>query len=389
MPELAKLARTYRRSTIRQVFDAAAGRDDLIRLEIGEPNFDTPLHVVTAAAEAAARGATHYPPTGGIPELRSALADRLASLHGYRPDPDDIVVTAGGTPAIFSLFTCLLGAGDEALIPTPGFPNMDEMVGVLDAAPVFYHLTSAGQYLPDLDQLAGLVSPRTRVLFVNTPANPTGSVYPAELMQGLVRFASERDIWLISDEVYDTLVLDPGIRHYAAAPFDHDGHVLSVYSFSKVYAMTGWRLGYCVAPPPVAERLRTLELHGSYASSVAQAAGLAALCGPQQPFEAMRTAYSRRRDLAWAAVHAHGLAAVRPQGAMYLFIDVSQAGITSMEFTLRLLEEEHVTVAPGSVFGPAGEGHVRLSFAAPEEAITAGIQRIAAALRRWAPEAAP
>jgi aspartate/methionine/tyrosine aminotransferase len=389
MPELAKLARTYRRSTIRQVFDAAAGRDDLIRLEIGEPNFDTPLHVVTAAAEAAALGATHYPPTGGIPELRSALADRLASRHGYRPDPDDIVVTAGGTPAIFSLFTCLLGAGDEALIPTPGFPNMDEMVRVLDAAPVFYHLTAAGQYLPDLDQLAGLVGPRTRVLFVNTPANPTGSVYPAELMRALVRFASERDIWLISDEVYDALVLDPGIRHYAAAPFDHDGHVLSVYSFSKVYAMTGWRLGYCVAPPPVAERLRTLELHGSYASSVAQAAGLAALCGPQEPFEAMRAAYSRRRDLAWAAVHAHGLAAVRPQGAMYLFIDVSRAGITSMEFTLRLLEEERVTVAPGSVFGPAGEGHVRLSFAASEEAITAGIERIAAALRRWAPEAAP
>ena len=384
MPELASLARAYRRSTIRQVFDAAAGRDDLIRLEIGEPDFDTPLHVVTAAAEAAARGATHYPPTGGIPELRSALTDRLAALHGYHPDPDDIVVTAGGSPAIFSLFTCLLGPGDEALIPTPGFPNMDEMVRVLDAVPVFYHLTAAGQYLPDLGQLAGLVSPRTRVLFINTPANPTGSVYPAELMQGLVRFASERDIWLISDEVYDALVLDPGIRHYAAAPFDHDGHVLSVYSFSKVYAMTGWRLGYCVAPPTVAERLRTLELHGSYASSVAQAAGLAAVCGPQQPFEAMRAAYSHRRDLAWAAVHAHGLAAVRPQGAMYLFIDVSRAGITSMEFTLRLLEEEHVTVAPGSVFGPAGEGHVRLSLAAREEAIITGIERIAGALRRWA-----
>jgi aspartate aminotransferase len=385
MPALADRASAYRRSTIRQVFDAAADRDDLIRLEIGEPDFDTPDHVIRAAAEAAALGATHYPPTGGVPSLRAALAERLRTLHGYQPSPADIVVTAGGLPAIFGLFTCLLSPGDEALIPSPGFPNMNEMVRILGAVPVFYTMSAESGYLPDPDSLSGLMGSRTRVLFINTPANPTGAVYPAELMRALVDLARRRDIWLISDEVYDGLVLDADVKHHAAAPFDTSGHVLSVYSFSKVYAMTGWRLGYCVVPPVVAERMRTLELHGTYASSIAQAAGEAALRGPAEPFEAMRLAYRARRDVACEAAAELGLRAARPQGAMYLFIDVSQAGMKSMDFTLRLLDEHGVAVAPGSVFGPAGEGSVRVSLAAPEAAILAGIERIATAIRRWAP----
>jgi aspartate/methionine/tyrosine aminotransferase len=250
---------------------------------------------------------------------------------------------------------------------------------------VFYELSATTGYLPDPERIAGLITPRTRVLYINTPTNPTGAVYSEALMSDLVALARQRDIWLVSDEVYHTLILDDEISHHAAACFDATGNVLSVYSFSKDYAMTGWRLGYCIAPTNVAERMRSLELHGTYASSVSQAAGLAALRGPQEPFEAMRLAYRERRDLAWAAVERLGLDAIRPRGAFYLFLDISRTELTSMDFTLRLLEEEQVTVAPGSVFGPAGEGHIRLSLAAPGEAIVVGLERVAAALGKWAP----
>jgi len=384
MTKIAGRALAYRRSQIRVIFDAAARQTDVLSLEIGEPSFVTPAHVIEAAAAAALAGATHYPPTGGLPRLRQLIAEHLESCHGYSPDPNDVVVTAGATTAITALFSCLLAPGDEVLIPTPGFPNLDEMIRFVDGRPVFYSLLAENDYLPSIEELDQRVTARTRIVFINTPTNPTGAVYPADTMKELVEWSSDRGLWLISDEVYDQILLDEAAVHVPAARFSPADHVISVYSFSKRYAMTGWRVGYCVAPSRVAEELRKLELHGSYTSIVGQTAAEAALIGPQTPFADMVLAYRRRLDVATDLISQLSLKAFRPSGAMYMMGDVSATKMRSMDFALRLLAEEAVAVAPGAVFGPGGEGQVRLSLAADEPTLVAALPRIARAIERFA-----
>jgi aspartate/methionine/tyrosine aminotransferase len=383
--EFARRAVDARRSTIREVFDAANLRPDAIRLEIGEPSFRTPDHIVEGALAAAHAGFTGYTPNGGLASLRELLAEKIERVDGYRAHPDEIVVTPGGMNALFSIYLALLEPGDEALLPTPGFPNMDEMVKLLGGTPVFYELRADEGYLPDLGRLESLVTARTKVIFTNSPSNPTGAVFPGELVEGLVELARRRDVFLIADEVYDELVLDEERDHVAAGRFDGGGHVISVYSFSKVYAMTGWRLGYCVAPPALADLLRKLqEPEVSCPSIISQKAAEAALTGPREPIDGMRAAYRERRDRAWERIEARGLRAFRTQGTFYMLVDVSDSGLPSLEFVLRLLEEFGVAVAPGSVFGPAGEGYVRISLALESPAVEEGIARLAHAIRALA-----
>ena len=247
-----------RRSAIREVFDAANRMPDAIRLEIGEPSFRTPRFVVDAAFEAAAAGQTGYTPNGGYASLREALAEKIERVDGFAVDPDAVVVTPGAMNALFSIYLALLEPGDEVLLPTPGFPNMDEMVRLLGGEPVFYRLERESGYLPSREELEPLVTTRTKAIFANTPGNPTGAVFPADTVRGLAELAAERGVWLISDEVYDELILDD-LPHVSAAALVPDAPVVSVYSFSKVYAMTGWRLGYCAAPPQLADVLRKLQ----------------------------------------------------------------------------------------------------------------------------------
>jgi aspartate/methionine/tyrosine aminotransferase len=367
-----------RRSTIRELFDAANRRPDAIRLEIGEPSFRTPDHIVDGALEAARAGFTGYTPNGGLASLRELLAEKIRRVDGYEAGAEEVVVTPGGMNALFSIYLALLDPGDEALLPTPGFPNMDEMVKLLGGTPVFYELRADEGYLPDLERLEALVTPRTKAIFVNSPSNPTGAVFPEGLVRGLVELARRRDVFLIADEVYDEMVLDGDLRHVAAGRFDEGGNVVSVYSFSKVYAMTGWRLGYCVAPPALADLLRKLqEPEVSCPSIVSQKAAEAALTGPREPIDAMLGAYRKRRDRAWERILAKGLRAFRTQGTFYMLVDVSPAGLPSLDFAFRLLEEAGVAVAPGSVFGPAGEGFVRISMAVEPPVVEEGIARIA------------
>jgi aspartate/methionine/tyrosine aminotransferase len=367
-----------RRSTIRIVFDAANAKPNAIRLEIGEPSFRTPDHIVDGALAAARAGFTGYTANGGLQSLRELLADKVERVDGYRAGPDQIVATPGAMNALFSIYLALLEPGDEVLLPTPGFPNMDDMVALLGGTPIFYDLRPEEGYLPDLERLEALVTPRTKAIFANSPSNPTGAVFPLELVERLVDLAQRRDTYLISDEVYDELVLDNDLEHVAAGRFDEDGRVISVYSFSKVYAMTGWRLGYCVAPPAVADLLRKLqEPEVSCPSIISQKAAEAALTGPRSVVEDMRAAYRVRRDRAWEATQARGLRAFRTQGTFYMLVDVSAAGIPSLEFALRLLEEADVAVAPGSVFGPAGESFVRISMAVEPAVVEEGITRLA------------
>jgi aspartate aminotransferase len=379
--ELAPRAVAAKRSAIREVFDLANRMPDAIRLEIGEPSFPTPAHVIEAAFEAARSGYTRYTPNGGLATLRELIADRLRRVDGYRPDPDQVVVTPGGMNALFSIYLALLAPGDEVLLPTPGFPNMDEMVRLLGGVPVFYELRLEDGFLPDLDEVEALVTPRTKAIFANTPSNPTGAVFPRQLVEGLVRLAERHDLYLIADDVYDEMVLDEGREHVAAARFDESGRVVSVYSFSKIYAMTGWRLGYAVAPPVLADLLRKLqEPEVSCPSTVSQKAAEAALAGPQDVVAAMRSAYTERRDRAWRLVEQRDLPGFRTQGTFYMVLDVSDAGLPAMEFTLRLLREWGVAVAPGEVFGPGGAGLVRVSLGEESRTLEEGLGRLADAV---------
>ncbi len=377
-------ADSLRRSEIRVLFDAATrATGDVIRLEVGEPSFTTPVHVIDAAARAARDGHTGYGPNGGLLSLRELLAEKLRSVNRIEASVDEIVVTPGAMNALYSVYLALLEPGDEVLLPTPGFPNMDETIRLLGSRPVFYPLSADAGFLPDVGALEALVTDRTRMIFVNTPANPTGAVYPAPLMRDLVEFAARHDLWLLCDEVYDEMVLSPGCEHTAAAPLDSDGRVITVCSFSKVYAMTGWRVGYAVAPRPVADLLRKLqEPLVSCPSTISQKAAEAALTGPRAPYDDMLAAYRRRRSAALDAALGAGLRAVASDGTLYMLLDVSAAGIDDLQFALRLLESQSVSVAPGSVFGPAGRGWARISLAAEEPAITEGVRRLAKALHR-------
>lgn len=382
MRPVSHRAAALRRSEIRVLFDAAERHPGALRLEVGEPSFTTPAHIIEAAAAAAAAGHTGYGPNGGLQSLRQLLADKVQEVNRLAVDPEQIVVTPGGMNALFSIYLALLDPGDQVLLPTPGFPNMDEMVRLLGGDPVFYRLHVANGFLPRVDDLDAMLTGRTKVLFVNTPSNPTGAVFPAALMAELVAFARAHDLWLLSDEVYDELVLDPDASHTPAALFDEDGRVLTVYSFSKVYAMTGWRVGYAVAPPAMAALLRTLqEPQVSCPSTISQKAAEAALTGPRAPIDAMRAAYRSRAYVAAKVATESGLSVVPPHGTIYMLVDVSATGEPSLDFALRLLEERGVSVAPGSVFGPAGEGWVRISLAADEDVIAEGMRRIAAAVQ--------
>ena len=376
-------ARDLRRSTIRVLFDAADQNPDAIRLEVGEPSFTTPQHIIDAASSAAAAGYTRYGPNGGLTSLRELLVDKIQKVNGFKAAFDQVVVTPGAMNGLYSIYAALLNPGDEVLLPTPGFPNMDETVRLLGGQPVFYELERHDGYLPDPDRIASLVTPRTKALFLNTPNNPTGAVLPPERIEAILSVTSERGVWVISDEVYDQLILDDGLPYLSPGSVDTSMPIISVYSFSKVYSMTGWRVGYVVAPPALAQILRTLqEPQVSCPSTISQKAAEAALTGPREPIEAMRSAYVENRDSAWTRLLELGLEGFRTQGTFYMLIDIAKSGLAPLDFSLRLLEEGGVAVAPGEVFGPGGNEVVRISLANDRKNIELGLDALSSFIEK-------
>ena len=360
---------------IREVMELAWARPGSIHLEVGEPDFPTPPNVVEAAHRAAREGFTRYTPNAGLPQLREALALKLERVNGYVADPGEIVVSAGGVEAIHATLTALTDPGDEILLPDPCWPDFAQMASLLGTPARYYHQTAATGYLPAVEELSELVDERTRVLVVNSPSNPLGVVVPPERLAELVAFAERHDLWLLSDECYDEIAFDaPATSTMAVAP---SPRVISIYSFSKVYAMTGWRVGYAVAPAEVAAVLTRLqEPLISCVNGPAQMAAVEAVDGPQEVVAEMRAAYRERRDRALDALAAGGLPAVRPAGAFYIWVDVSAAGRPSDAFVRELIAERGVAVAPGTAFGAAGEGFVRLSLAAHLDDLLEGSQRL-------------
>jgi aspartate aminotransferase len=363
-------------SRIREIMELAWKDPEVIHLEVGEPDFPTPEHVVEAAYEAARMGHTRYAPNAGLPELREALADKVTRRNVYEAHPDQVVVTQGGIQALYLVLLALLEPGDEVLLPDPAWPNFRMIAHLLGARVLPYPLVSEGDFLPRLEDLERLVTPRTRAILVNTPSNPLGTVVPRELVDALLEFARRRDLWYISDEVYDEVVFDDAFVS-AGAVADPGDRLVSVYSFSKVYAMTGWRVGYLVAPPDLAKLLTGMqEPIVSCVNTPAQLAALAAVTGPQDVVREMRESYRERRDELLEILDRGNLPSSRPSGAFYVWTDVSAANVPSMDFARSLIEREHVAVAPGGAFGDLGEGYVRLSLASSREDLLDGASRL-------------
>lgn len=315
--------------------------------------------------------------------MRELLVDKIQKVNGFKAAFDQVVVTPGAMNGLYSIYAALLNPGDEVLLPTPGFPNMDETVRLLGGQPVFYELERHDGYLPDPDRIASLVTPRTKALFLNTPNNPTGAMLPPERIEAILSVTSERGVWVISDEVYDQLILDDGLPYLSPGSVDTSMPIISVYSFSKVYSMTGWRVGYVVAPPALAQILRTLqEPQVSCPSTISQKAAEAALTGPREPIEAMRSAYVENRDSAWTRLLELGLEGFRTQGTFYMLIDIAKSGLAPLDFSLRLLEEGGVAVAPGEVFGPGGNEVVRISLANDRENIELGLDALSSFIEK-------
>lgn len=348
------------------------GAEAIDRLEVGEPDSRPPAHVLAAAAAALERP-IGYTQSAGTLELRTALVDRLARF-GIDVPLRQVIVGQGAVQAIAGVLGTVVGAGDEVLVPDPAWPNYEMQTLLYGGRPVRYRLHPDLGFLPDPDEVLALIGPRTRALVLNSPSNPAGSVIDAARMEAIVRGAAERGVLVISDEVYDEIVFDG--HHVGARRFAPET-VVSVFSFSKTYSMTGWRVGYAVVPESfalVAERVQETLL--SCVSTLSQVAALAALEGPQDTIAANLERYRRRRDAAVARLAAAGIDVPVPGGAFYLMVPLAP-GADSRQAALDLVEAG-VSVAPGSAFGDVARDYVRLSLASADEVLDRGIDRLVA-----------
>ena len=375
-------------SGIRAIADLAWRAPGTIQLQLGEPSARTPPHVVEAMSAALRDGATRYGPTPGLPAFREAAAAKVARVNGMTVSPDDVTVCAGGVEGLGATYRALLDAGDEVLVPDPGWPNLRTLAVVCDAVPVGYPLLGPDGSGVDPDALERLRTDRTRVLVLNSPSNPTGSGLDGPTLERLLGWAARHGLWVVSDECYDEMWLDTpqpcvaAVAQQLRAAGEPAPEVVSVFSLSKTHAMTGLRLGYVVSPPaltPLVRRVQETTL--SCVSTPTQWAGAAALAGPQDHVEAMRVDYRDRRDrcLTLLAGSTGLTLAAPPVGAFYLWLAHADPR-PSTEVAVGLVREHGVALAPGDAFGPAGAGHLRVSLATATEPLVEGVSRVVAAL---------
>lgn len=375
MTTISPLAESLPTSGIRDMMARAALLDGLVHLEVGEPGFQTPDHIVEAAFQAVREGATRYTPSAGVPALREAVAERVSARWGRPVGAAQVMITAGAVSALSTSVLATVGPGDELLLPDPGWPNYNSMAQLCGAVTRTYPLPAENGFVPDPDQIARLVTPRTRAMIINTPGNPTGAVFGPDVVRALVELSERHGFQLIADEIYEDLVF--GAAHESAAR-EGEGAIY-VSGCSKTYAMTGWRLGWAVAPEPVVRAMEKLvEPLVSCASSVSQAAADAALRGPQDCVAEMREAYQRRRDLVVDTLGPAGLLPVPPEGGFFALVDLGATGLKGMELALEVLDDARVATVPGAGFGTGIDSMVRISFAAADEDVAEGCARLLA-----------
>ena len=381
MRPLSSRIRSFERSPIRSIMDTAANLPDAIHLELGQPDFPTPSHVIEAAVDAARHAYTGYTANSGMYELRQAVVTKLARDNDLHVSPENVMITTGAMEAVFATLLVLLDYGDEVLLPDPGYGNFVMAAKAVQGTPKAYPTLPSEGFIPDLHAMQEMVSGRTRALLINSPSNPTGAVYSENVLRRCLEFCQRHDLHLISDETYDRLVFEG--EHVSPAKWDTEGRVVSIFSLSKTYAMTGWRVGYAVGNAEiVAAMAKVQEPLVSCVNTVAQHAAIAALAGPQDCVREMLRHYRRRRDLAVNLAAQHGLKVSYPQGAFYLLVDISSQPRKSLDFCRSLLQAEHVAVAPGCAFGDSCDGYVRVSFSVSDEALSEGMTRLARHLWR-------
>jgi aspartate/methionine/tyrosine aminotransferase len=362
----------------------AQGRN-VVHMEIGEPDFPTPANVVEAAKRALDEGWTHYGPTQGYPELREAIAAHVSETRGIRVGPEHVCVVPGGKPIIFFPMLALIEPGDEVLYPNPGFPIYESMIQYLGGVPIALPLVEERGFSLDLDMLAARLSPRTKLLILNSPQNPTGGVIPLEDLAEIAQMVRGRDLVVLSDEIYSRILYTD--RHHSIASFDGLAEkTILLDGFSKTYAMTGWRIGYGVMPEwLVAAVTRLMVNSNSCTASFTQRAALAALAGPQDSVDRMVAEFRRRREIIVAGLNRiPGFRCHPPGGAFYAFPNISGTGMKSQELADHLLQTAGVAALSGASFGSYGEGYIRFSYATSQENIEEALRRIEASMRELA-----
>ena len=377
IPSLAHGPAESLHSGIREIANEAIRRPGTIRLDVGQPDFPTPQHVKDAGKRAIDENKTFYTHTQGLLSLREKLVDKLARVNGIKTTPEAIACGPGGVGAIAAMFAAVLEQGDEVLLPDPGWPNYRMMLPWLGTRGIFYPCPPEYGFQPDLESLARLVSPRTKILVVNSPNNPTGAVYPEATVAAMIDLAQSHNLWLLSDECYDQIVFDGSWTSPAKLAPDDD-RIVTAFTFSKTYAMTGWRLGYIAGSVDLIDTAtKVLESNSSCVSTITQVAAEAALTGPQDCVGEMVSAYRRRRDLVVDILKDAELLISEPTGAFYIMADVSLRGLPAREFSFALLREQGVSAAPGTAFGEVASEAVRISLASSEADLREGVGRLA------------
>ena len=355
----------------------AQGRN-VVHLEIGEPDFDTPAHITEAAIEALRGGATHYGPSAGIPELREAVAQDSTRRRGVRATPEMVVVTPGAKPIMFFVILALVDEGDEVLYPNPGFPIYESMIRYIGGIPVPVRLLEEKAFTLDVGQLCDRVGPKTRLIILNYPHNPTGGVIPESGLRAIAEVAAKYHVPVLSDEIYSRILYDTEHKSIAAMP-GMESLAIVLDGFSKTYAMTGWRLGYGIMPAPMAQVVAKLQTNAtSCTATFSQLAAVQALRGDQSSVDAMVAEFRRRRDAIVAGLRAlPGFRCARPQGAFYVFPNIARTGYGAKALADKLLDQGGVACLSGTAFGEFGEGHLRFSYANSMENIEEALRRIA------------
>ena len=350
---------------------------DVVHLEIGEPDFDTPKHIREAAKKALDEGYTHYGPSAGLPELRAAVAKYAGELRGIHINPEQVVITPGGKPVMAFAIMALVEEDDEVIYPNPGFPIYESLIGYMGGTPVPIRLHEEHDFRLDAEELAAKVNPRTKLIVINSPQNPTGGVLTREDLRLIAETALKHNVWILADEIYSEILYEGKFESISRFPEIHE-RLIILDGFSKTFAMTGWRVGYGIMPVQVAEKLARIQTNmNSCTSTFSQRACVEALTGPRTEIDQMLGEFKKRRDFIVKGLsEIPGFRCKLPQGAFYAFPNVEGTGIDCEVLARRILEEKGVACLAGTCFGKYGDGFLRFSYANSVENIAKALPRI-------------
>lgn len=377
MSFISEKSKSTPRSVIREMFAMQSGLEDVISFALGEPDFTAPEHVIAATVASFQRGETHYTPNAGIPALRQAIA-RSYQERGLDYQANEVMIGSGAISVLCLACTAILDIGDEVLISDPGWANYRGLLAQIGAVSVPVKVYEKNGFMYDIEDLRRAITPKTKLILVNSPSNPTGGVASAENLRQIAELAKEKNLYVLADEIYHELLWDDEPYTSIASFPGMKERTVIVDGFSKKYAMTGFRLGYAAAPEDVIVTMtKLLENVLSSVNEGIQWGGVAALTGSQSCVEEMKRQYRRRRKLVVDGLNAiDRISCLPPKGAFYAFANISKTGLSSRDFAIRLLQEKHTVVVPGTGFGEGGEGFIRLSYATSEENIQEGLKRM-------------